>query len=47
MEVITTTQDHVTLVRLVGRLDTPASQEVNAAIAPVLGKADGNIILDC
>ncbi len=47
MEVITTTQDHVTLVRLVGRLDTPASQEVNAAIAPVLGKADGTIILDC
>jgi len=47
MEVKIATQDKETRVRLIGRLDTPASQEVGAALAPLQEKADGTIILDC
>lgn len=47
MELNITTQGKETTVAFIGRLDTPASQEVSAALAPVQEKADGTIILDC
>ena len=47
MEVIITTQDSVTTARLIGRLDTPAAQEVSQAIEPLMAAADGTIVLDC
>lgn len=47
MEVIITTEDAVTTARLIGRLDTPASQEVSEALAPLQDKANGTIVLDC
>ncbi|MBQ6254689.1 MAG: STAS domain-containing protein [Bacteroidales bacterium] len=47
MEVKITTLDNETTVRLIGRLDTPASQEVAEELQPVKDKADGTIILDC
>jgi len=34
-------------VRLIGRLDTPAAQEVSAALAPLEEKAGETIILEC
>lgn len=34
-------------VRLIGRLDTPAAQEVGAQLAPLEKEAAGTIILDC
>jgi anti-sigma B factor antagonist len=47
MEVFINTQESETTVRLVGRLDTPASQEVSAALEPVMANAGGTIVLDC
>ena len=47
MEVIITTQDSVTTARLIGRLDTPAAQEVSQAVEPLMAAADGTIVLDC
>jgi len=49
MEVIIDKQENgTTLVRLIGRLDTPASQEVSQKLAPVQEEgASGTIILDC
>ena len=47
MEVKVSREDLVTTVSFIGRLDTPASQEVAKAIEPVLAQASGTIILDC
>lgn len=48
MEVNITKNDKVTTVEFVGRLDTPASPEVSAALDPVIEEdAHGTIILDC
>ena len=47
MEVNITYDGAQTLAQLIGRLDTPAAQEVSTALAPVMEKADGTIILDC
>ena len=37
----------VTTVQLIGRLDTPASQEAAVTLGPVQADASGTIILDC
>lgn len=47
MEVIIKKEDTGTVVRLVGRLDTPASPEVSKALEPVQNDASGTIVLDC
>ena len=47
MEVNITSEGAQTVAQLIGRLDTPAAQEVSAALAPLQEKADGTIILDC
>ena len=47
MEVSITRQGKTTTVEFVGRLDTPASAEVSAALSPVIEDASGTIILDC
>ncbi|MCR5351061.1 MAG: STAS domain-containing protein [Bacteroidales bacterium] len=36
-----------TMVQLIGRLDTPASQEVSKELEPVIDDASGTIVLDC
>ena len=47
MEVIINKEDAVTTVRLIGRLDTPASQEVSQELDPLMSNAAGTIVLDC
>ena len=47
MEVIINKQGDETTVQLIGRLDTPASQDVSKALEPVAADASGTIILDC
>jgi len=47
MEVIINTEGAQTTVGLVGRLDTPAAQDVSAALVPVMEKASGTTVLDC
>ena len=47
MEVNITKQGYTTTVEFVGRLDTPASADVSAALNPVIDDASGTIILDC
>ena len=47
MEVIINKENAVTNVRLVGRLDTPASQEVSEQLEPIMANASGTIVLDC
>ena len=47
MEVNITKQDKVTTAQLIGRLDTPASQEVANTLEPLQENAGGTIILDC
>ncbi len=47
MEVNIATNGNETTVAFVGRLDTPASQEVSQTLDPLLEKTDGTIILDC
>ena len=47
MEVIINKEDSVTTVRLVGRLDTPASQDVAQHFEPLMSDAAGTIVLDC
>lgn len=47
MEVKIKKTDDVTTIRLIGRLDTPASQEVGKELAPMQENANGTIILDC
>ena len=47
MEVKINKQGNETTVKLIGRLDTPASQEVSKELEPVAADAAGTIILDC
>ena len=47
MEININKQGEETLVELIGRLDTPSSQEVSNALAPVMEDAYGTIVLDC
>ena len=47
MEVKIAKQNGETTVQLIGRLDTPASPEVEKALEPVHEDAAGTIILDC
>ncbi len=47
MEVNIATNGNETIVTLVGRLDTPASQEVSQNLEPLIEKTNGTIILDC
>ena len=47
MEVKISKNDDVTTIRLIGRLDTPASQEVGKELTPLQENAAGTIILDC
>jgi anti-sigma B factor antagonist len=47
MEVFIEKENNVTTARFVGRLDTPASQEVSQSIEPILNDPTGTIILDC
>ena len=47
MEIIIKNQGTETLVELVGRLDTLASQEITPQMTGLQDKSDGVIILDC
>lgn len=47
MELQITQQDNVTTARFIGRLDTPAAQEINKDIDALVEAAGGTIILDC
>lgn len=47
MEVKISKENGTVLVKLIGRLDTPASQEVAQQLDPVREDAGGTIILDC
>ncbi len=47
MEVKITRKGNETTVFFIGRLDTPASQEVAKELQPVLENASDTIILDC
>ena len=47
MEVKVNTKDSVTTAQLIGRLDTPASQEVSGDFDNLMQFAAGTIILDC
>jgi anti-sigma B factor antagonist len=47
MEINIEKVDSVTTVRLIGRLDTPAAQEVSKQLEPVIADAGGTIVLDC
>jgi len=47
MEVKISTNDRVTDAQLIGRLDTPASQEISSDFDRLIQLADGTVILDC
>ena len=47
MEVLISKEENATVAKLVGRLDTAVSQEVSAALQPVMDAADGTVIVDC
>lgn len=47
MEVFIEKENNVTTARFVGRLDTPASQEVAKSVEPILEDPTGTIVLDC
>ena len=47
MKVIINKENETTTVQFLGRLDTPASQEIMKDIEPVLASASGTIVLDC
>ena len=47
MEVFIEKENNVTTARFVGRLDTPASQEVSKSVEPILEDPTGTIVLDC
>lgn len=47
MEVILSQQENGMTARLIGRLDTPAAQEVSVALEPLNEVADKTIVLDC
>lgn len=47
MEVKITQQDKVTTAYFIGRLDTPASQEISKDVDALVAAAGGTLILDC
>lgn len=47
MKVIINKDNAATTVQFIGRLDTPASQDVMKEIEPLLQDASGTVILDC
>lgn len=47
MEVKINNQDQITTAELIGRLDTPASQEINGDFDNLIQYAAGTVILDC
>ena len=47
MEVIINKIDAGNNIRLIGRLDTPAAQEVAKELEPVMEDASGTTVLDC
>ena len=47
MEVKITEKDNVMTAALSGRLDTAVSQEVAAALQPLMDNADKTLVLDC
>ena len=47
MEVKINKENNVTTVGLIGRLDTPASQDVSNELEPLMADATGTIVLDC
>ena len=47
MEVKINKENNVSTVNLIGRLDTPASQEVSEQLEPLMADASGTIVLDC
>ena len=47
MEVTIAKENDITTVCFIGRLDTPAAQEVAQAVEPVVENAEGTIVLDC
>lgn len=47
MEVKISKENDAIVVKLIGRLDTPASQEVSQQLDPLREEAGGTIILDC
>jgi len=47
MELIINKTDNKVVARLVGRLDTPASQDIAADVQSLIEEADKTIILDC
>lgn len=47
MDIIINKTDDVTTVRLIGRLDTPAAQEITKDMEPVMDAASGTVVMDC
>lgn len=47
MEIEITSRDQEMVARLIGRLDTPASQEVAPKFQPLLDNADRTVVMDC
>ena len=47
MKIKVTKEEGQIIVAFTGRLDTPAAQEANPVINPLLDEADKTIILDC
>lgn len=47
MEVKISKENDAIVVKLIGRLDTPASQEVSQQLDPLREEAGSTIILDC
>ena len=47
MEVKINNQDQITTAELIGRLDTPASQEISGDFDNLIQYAPGTVILDC
>ena len=47
MEIKINTLDEVTTVELIGRLDTPAAQEISKEMESVIENASGTTVMDC
>ena len=47
MQININTQGNETVATLIGRLDTPASQELAEQFDILAGKAGGTVVLDC
>lgn len=47
MEIKITQKGDTTVAQFIGRLDTPAAQEINADLTPLQEAAAGKLVLDC